>query len=389
VAMSVRSPVITAAAAVIGASAIVGTSLQPVQQPVPAVSLPSASAVTLVGFASPLSQLFGTLNMASNYLFSSADPTAANAWPYAQFGTYWGVPPAAYPVLPGILSENGLGGYSAVGVIPQIINDALPALSQLGRNGSDYLETTGNAVATAGIAISQGVWDFPSAVLTALQQAGAGDVTAALATLSAAILGPITTAGTALLAAGTYVLTGVTTRAAAFLAGLTAPRAYGLAVGGVPLLIRKAIAITRTVLTDLATLNVEGAWNAGIEGLLGPSGVIGMALNITIGAGVQTGPITSSPATRDELSANYIPGVRTAVQADLKNVAASLAVPNPAPPVPSPVVSSGAGSAGAGTSGAAARSTALGSTTVVGKRPIQHRVSRKTDTAADARGVNP
>jgi hypothetical protein len=155
-------------------------------------------------------------------------------------------------------------------------------------------------------------------------------------------------------------------------------------VGGVPLLIRKAIAITRTVLTDLATLNVEGAWNAGIEGLLGPSGVIGMALNITIGAGVQTGPITSSPATRDELSANYIPGVRTAVQADLKNVAASLAVPNPAPPVPSPVVSSGAG-----TSGAAARSTALGSTTVAGKRPIQHRVSRKTDTAADARGVNP
>jgi hypothetical protein len=105
-------------------------------------------------------------------------------------------------------------------LIPQIINDGLPALRQLGINASDYLDTAVNAVATAGIAISQGVWNLPSAVITATQEALGGDVAGALATLRAAIRGPITTAGTALLAAGTYVLTGVTTRAAAVLAGL-------------------------------------------------------------------------------------------------------------------------------------------------------------------------
>ena len=357
-AISVRSPIIIATAAAIGASALAGPSMHPVP------------AVNLAGFVSPLSEIFGTLNMASNYLSSSADPTSVDAWPYAQFGTYWGVPPTAYPVLPAILNEDGLGGYSSVGVIPQIISDAFPALSQLGINGSDYLDSTGNAVAIAGIAISQGVWDFPAAVLTAAQEALAGDVTGALATLSAAIWGPITTAGTALLAAGNYVLTGVITRAAAVLAGLTAPRAYGVAVGGVPLLIRKAIEIGTTVVTDLAAGNIEGAWNAGVSGLLGPSGLPGMALNITIGPGVQTGPIASSPPTRAELSANYIPGVRTAVQTDVKNLASNLAVPNPAPPVPSPA-------------------TSVRSAAAVGERPARHRASRKTDRVADARGANP
>jgi hypothetical protein len=86
-------------------------------------------------------------------------------------------------------------------------------------------------------------------------------------------------------------------------------------------------------------LNIEGAWNAVVAGLLGPSGLPGMALNITIGAGVQTGPIASSPPTREELSANYIPGVRTAWQATVKIIANGLATPDPAPPVPSPVPS--------------------------------------------------
>ena len=352
--MSVRSHLVAVTATIVVTGAVAVT---PVQR-LPAIEMPPTAMVTLAGFVSPLSEVFGTLSLASAYLFSPADPTSADAWPSAQFGTYWGDPPAAYPVLPEILSEAALGGYSAVGLIPQIINDGLPALRQLAINASDYLDTAVNAVATAGIAISQGVWNLPSAVSTATQEALSGDVAGALATLSAAIRGPITTAGTALLAAGTYVLTGVTTRAAAVLAGLTSQRAYGLAVGGVPLLIRTVVEIATTTVADLAALNIEGAWNTAVAGLLGPSGLQGMGLNITIGAGVQTGPIASSSPTQEELSANYIPGTRTAVQTNVKIVAAGLAVPNPAPPVEAP---------------SAARSASA-----VSEQPSKHRVSRTT-----------
>lgn len=349
---SVRSHLVAVTATIVVTGAVAVT---PVQR-LPAIEMPPTAMVTLAGFVSPLSEVFGTLSLASTYLFSPADPTSADAWPSAQFGTYWGDPPVAYPVLPEILSEAALGGYSAVGLIPQIINDGLPALRQLGINASDYLDTAVNAVATAGIAISQGVWNLPSAVITATQEALGGDVAGALATLRAAIRGPITTAGTALLAAGTYVLTGVTTRAAAVLAGLTSERAYGLAVGGVPLLIRTVVEIATTTVADLAALNIEGAWNTAVAGLLGPSGLQGMGLNITIGAGVQTGPIASSSPTQEELSANYIPGTRTAVQTNVKIVASGLAVPNPAPPVAAP---------------SAARSASA-----VSEQPSKHRVSR-------------
>ena len=355
--LSVRSHLLAVTATIVVTGAVAVT---PVQR-LPAIEMPPTAMVTLAGFVSPLSEVFGTLSLASAYLFSPADPTSADAWPSAQFGTYWGDPPVAYPVLPEILSEAALGGYSAVGLIPQIINDGLPALRQLAINASDYLDNAVNAVATAGIAISQGVWNLPSAVITATQEALSGDVAGALATLSAAIRGPITTAGTALLAAGTYVLTGVTTRAAAVLAGLTSERAYGLAVGGVPLLIRTVVEIATTTVADLAALNIEGAWNTAVAGLLGPSGLQGMGLNITIGAGVQTGPIASSSPTQEELSANYIPGTRTAVQTNVKIVAAGLAVPNPAPPVEAP---------------SAARSASA-----VSEQPSKHRVSRTTARA--------
>ena len=355
---SVRSHLVAVTATIVVTGAVAVT---PVQR-LPAIEMPPTAMVTLAGFVSPLSEVFGTLSLASTYLFSPANPTSADAWPSAQFGSYWGDPPVAYPVLPEILSEAALGGYSAVGLIPQIVNDGLPALRQLAINASDYLDTAVNAVATAGIAISQGVWNLPSAVITATQEALGGDVAGALATLRAAIRGPITTAGTALLAAGTYVLTGVTTRAAAVLAGLTSERAYGLAVGGVPLLIRTVVEIATTTVADLAALNIEGAWNTAVAGLLGPSGLQGMGLNITIGAGVQTGPIASGSPTQEELSANYIPGTRTAVQTNVKIVASGLAVPNPAPPVAPPV----------------AAPSAARSASAVSEQPSKHRVSRTT-----------
>jgi hypothetical protein len=73
----------------------------------------------------------------------------------------------------------------------------------------------------------------------------------------------------------------------------------------------KQAEITQAVLSNLASLNVEGAWNAAVEGLLGPSGTPGLALNLSIGAGVQTGAIESEA----DIPTNFVPSLRTAAQA--------------------------------------------------------------------------
>jgi hypothetical protein len=83
------------------------------------------------------------------------------------------------------------------------------------------------------------------------------------------------------------------------------------AAGGAELLAVKQAEITQAVLSNLASLNVEGAWNAAVEGLLGPTGTPGLALNLSIGAGVQTGPIFGDIPT----PADFVPSLRTAAQA--------------------------------------------------------------------------
>ena len=90
--------------------------------------------VALTGFNNPISELIGTIQMATSYLFSGASPQIAANWPYSNFGATFGPPPGNIPgFIPAfVLPTDAAGGYSAVGVIPQIINDHLPIISQLG-----------------------------------------------------------------------------------------------------------------------------------------------------------------------------------------------------------------------------------------------------------------
>ncbi|WP_313677045.1 hypothetical protein, partial [Mycolicibacterium sp.] len=154
--ISLRSHLTAGTAAVVAVGAIAVT-------PAPAtpLTLPSIN-VALAAFSSPLAQLFATADLANNYLFDPvSNPAVSSSWPFANFGTTFGTPvsvPPNYPLLPAALTQDALGGYSSVGLIPQIIDDALPIISQLGYNGLDYINYTGNAVFFAGETLTQAVW---------------------------------------------------------------------------------------------------------------------------------------------------------------------------------------------------------------------------------------
>ena len=324
--LSLRSQMIAGTTALVGASAIALTPVAPAVN-LPALQAPSLANVSLAAFDSPITALLNTSVMATNYLFSNANPADAAQWPFAQFGTFWGVPPTNYPVLPAALGNDALGGYSSVGLIPQIIDDGLPIISELGWNGTDYLQVASSSLYGAAYSISEGIWDIPAEVYAAVGELLGGDPAAAIQTLINAVVVPVYTAGSFLLAGGSYIASGLITRAGALLASI--PEILGglvtTAIGIPTALIGKTVDIVGGVVTSLLSFDLEGAWNGVVNGLLGPEGLPGTILNLTIGAGVQTGPIDA--LTPEAIAANFAPSLRTAVQSVVKTVAGALATP--------------------------------------------------------------
>lgn len=323
--ISLRSQLIAGTAAIVGASAIAMTPVVAQHATLPAVQIPSAASleVSLAGYDSPLTELLNTAIVSTSYLLNPADP---NAWQYSGIG----------PVLQAALSNplpfssaNSLNTYKYLGVLPQTIGDALPILRQLGVNGAETLTNIlGNAL-TDGVTASEALWNLPGALVTAAQQAIGGNITGAVATLQAAIVDPIVAIGQNIYNVGTSIVNQEVQRfqnLANSLPGLVTLN-VGAVVGGATVLANKALAIATQVVNALGSLNVEGAWNAAVDGLLGPTGLPGTILNLTIGAGVQTGPITT-PA---DIPANFVPSIRTAIQTTVRTIATDLATTPPGP----------------------------------------------------------
>jgi hypothetical protein len=325
--ISLRSQLVAGTAAIVGASAIAMTPVMGAQLSLPSVQVPSAAAVTLTGLDSPISELLATLELGNTYLLNGTlNPVLPASWPFSGFTG----------VLPFALADPALGGYSSVGLLPQIIDDALPIISQLGYNGSDYLNVTGDALFGAGIGLSEGIWNAAGSALT-LDFAGAIDD----------LLVGINTAGSLLLGAGVYVLANVVAKAEAVINSLVAgiPTLLGVGLAQVGVVFNKVV----EVVTDtFAAGTFEGGWNAAIDGIFGPSGVPGTILNLTIGAGVQTGPI----AGPGDIAANFVPSTRTVVQGLVKEIAADLTV-TPAPVAAAPAAAKAARSASSVRSAAA------------------------------------
>ena len=237
---------------------------------------------------------------------------------------------------------------SKVGLFPQIIFDALPVVRTLGINGSAYLLTTLNALTITGQTLSEAVWNFPEAVIDSI-------TSQSLAPIVNAILGPIDTIGNTLLDAGRYVLTGVLTRAGAVLSGIPnlLSTVVQSAIGQLRTLVNTALYVGQSVI-DAGS--IEGAWNAAVDGLLGPGtafnflpppgggvgptfkpSIPGALINLTLGLGQPLDP-TAAPTSCPGCNP-FVSSVRTLVSGAVQQLNAELSFvtnPNPAPPVPTP-----------------------------------------------------
>ncbi|MCX6489326.1 MAG: hypothetical protein NT156_15400, partial [Mycobacterium sp.] len=282
------------------------------QLSLPAINVPTVAKVTLAGLDSPISELLGSVILGGQLLFNtSPDVTDADLWGPTAFQQ------GGVPIFPAALETDALGGYSSIGLLPQIIDDALPITRQLGINGSDYLNVAVAGLSAAGIALSEGVWNAAGDLLTL-------DIPGALATLAASI----SDAGTLALGSGAYVLSGVVTRAQAVVEAVigSLPLIIGATVAQISLVVNKTIGV---VTDTFAATTFEDGWNAAIDGIFGATGIPGTILNVTIGAGQQTAPITTFPPTEADIAAAYVPSVRTVVQSAVKGVANALATPVP------------------------------------------------------------
>lgn len=312
--ISIRSQLIAGTAAVVGASAIAMTPVTQANLALPDLHVPSVNQVALAGFDSPLSELIGTFNSFNQWLASSDNSTAG------------------YTDLGGLADATGVAiakmgfQFNSVGLLPQVINDHQPILTQVGLNGAASLESMLNAGTTVGLIASEGLWNLPGAFVTATQQALGGDIPGAIATLQAAIVTPFVSAGQVILASGNYMLDNAVARSTALLQAV--PDLVNLVVqssiGQAQVLAGAFSAVVQNVITGITNGNAEEAWNAAVDGFLGPRGIPGTFLNLTLGAGVQTG------------AATVVPSVRGVIQAAVHGIADALAVTGSAPPVPPP-----------------------------------------------------
>ena len=312
--ISIRSQLIAGTAAIVGASAIAMTPVTQANLALPDLQLPSAAQVSLAGFDSPLSELLGTVSAFNQWMLSSDNTTAG------------------YTDLGGLLDATGVAiakaGYqfSSVGLLPQVINDHMPILTQVGLNGAESLESTLNSLTTIGLIASEAVWNLPGALVTATQQALSGDIPGAIATLQGAIVTPLVTAGQVALANGNFLLDNAVARGTALLSAV--PTLVNLVVqssiGQATVLAGAFSTVVQNVITGITNGNAEEAWNAAVNGFFGKNGIPGTILNLTVGAGVQTG------------AATVVPSVRGVIQAAVHGVADALSQTGSAPPVPPP-----------------------------------------------------
>ena len=334
-----RSPLAAATIAAVGAAAVITTPPGVSDRSRAALIAPSTAQVALAAWQNPIVALLDSGELAENYVFGGyynggdfPTPGAGETnWPYAGFDQTGG------DLLNYLLyQEPELGNYRYVGFLENFAAEAyLPAVQQLQINIEDYISVVLSGLNRAARELATGVWDLPSAAINAFQLAVQGQFSEALTVISDAIIAPIVAAGQSVLNAATYVVSNVVARAGAVIAAL--PQILttfgGWAVGSASILAQQTVTIVTGLVANLSTLNVEGAWNTAVDGLLGPSGIPGTLLNLITGAGVQTGPIVN-PAT--DIPANFVPSFRTAFQAAqwtvrgaLETTAASAAATSP------------------------------------------------------------
>ena len=272
--LSLRSQLIAGVAA-LSATAV---AITPIAQPDLLASPHQVSAaVQLSAFANPLSLLLETLVGTSASIFYQ-DPLPS------QSDLFWPV---------SFYNADFTFAYAPTydGLIPDAVNQfSFGALSAVLNNLSGYIDTTLYGVTGVAIGVSDAIFNTPFALITAAQLALAGQIDAAITELQTQILVPLQDGIATGIQAGTYILNNVVANATTLLTDTLPRLVSGLAeatVAGTTYLVETAIAVASDVVSNLASLNIEGAWNAAVNGLLDPGfGLLGSSAALTVGVGI-------------------------------------------------------------------------------------------------------
>ena len=271
--LSLRSQ-LTAGLAAFGATTL---ALTPIAQPdvLPSVERVSA-AVQLSAFANPVTALLDTLSFTSEDLFYPAQLPGFD-------DLFW--PASFYNAAGDFLYAPGY-----FGLVPDAVNQfSFGGLSALVNNLSGYIDAGiyGTTQALGGVASS--VFNTPFAVVAAAQLALAGDIDAALAELQTQILAPLEQGIAAGLQGIGYIVDNVINNAQTIISDTVPRLVAGLieqVTGAATYLFNNVVQTATTIVTSLAGLDIEGAWNAAVNGLLGPDGLLGSAEQLTVGIGI-------------------------------------------------------------------------------------------------------
>ena len=343
--ISLRSQMIAGTTAFVGATAIAMTPVAP------AISIPSISTaklgVAMAAFVNPLAEVLGTGNMILNYVLNgnystdALDSGLSNWGPYANLGPGL-VTPTVPPVVVvpagiGPVTNAGLtfgllpdlSGYgpaiNAVGIIPDFLGNPFPILTQVVNNQLGYITTALEAVgAVAGAAVNV-LWtpvQLAFEITTLVLSGNIALIPTAIAEAVSQVVTGFQIAAGAVVNSATEIVSNVIAKATAVAGTIVAEAPLLLeAVSGQFALVANSVQNTiENVAGELAAGDIEGTWNAAVEGLLGPSGIPGTLVNLTLGAGIQVSP-DIAPLTPGTL----VPSTRVVVQTTGQALAGALA----------------------------------------------------------------
>lgn len=257
--ISLRSPLIAGTAAVGCAAAVAVIPLAP-NGSLPALSSAN-TAVALSAMNSPITALMDTSALALNYLFTST----YSSDPVTNWGTASGIGLEWNALLP-LQHDDTLGflpHITAVGIVPNFIEVPFPIATQMVNNWIGYAQLL-------------------------FQPGGLATIASDVAAKTSAVVRAVTELVPLMIRTMGYQMELLTASVTGAVTAITAALVSG---------------------------NLEGAWNAAVDGLLSPSGIPGTLLNLTIGAGIQTDP--TDPAT-------FVPSSRYMLQTAGQELASAL-----------------------------------------------------------------
>lgn len=314
--MSLRSQMVAGVAAL----SVSAVAIAPIAHPDVLPSTARVSAVVQLSFwSNPLTAIGGVIADVNTNLFNQGF-YPDDIWPESFEGTYLYAP-------------------LNLGVIPDLANQfSTGPLVGLANNLSGYAWAGVRSGIVLGGGVASSLFNIPGAAVTAVQQLIGGDPAAAWNTLVTEVIGPLKLGLDGAVAGVGYIadnaIENIGTVFDSFLPFLASGIVDSI-VKGAGYMAQSIGATFTAIVNQLGQGNVEGAWNAAVEGLLGRNGTLGQFEKLSFGIGIQ-----------DTQGKVVIPSPRSVTTSELQRLGGEKVwgdegITNPPfdPPVPGPTAS--------------------------------------------------